>query len=156
MASPSTARMFRNFTYRKPMADVREAMEGKIDQVKAKIAERKERIALIRKEFSISDQDLIELLTQSANQMVSNRLVNTASMSYSMSAPEGEQRLIGAGVVQNLLTEQALIDEEKAALKQLARIVRNLSPYTMVSETGIEYTVRTVELTPEELEYLGF
>jgi len=156
MASPSTSGMFRSFSYEKSIDEIKAAMTTKISALKDKILDRESRVVRIREEYGITDADLITLLTQAANAAVSNRNVN-APMSYSLDAKEGaETRIIGAGVVQHLVTEKTLIEQESGSIEQLARIVRNLRPVTQHADDGSEYTQTSFTLQDHELDYLGF
>lgn len=147
MASPSVRSMFRNFTYQKSIEDLVAAFERKIQAVKDKIAERTERIARIRKEYNITDQDLIDLLSQASQN-------HNSTMSYSFGG--AEQRVIGAGVVQNILTERNLVEQEKVSVSSMEQIVRNLRPVHHVADNGTPWVQTHFELTADELEYLGF
>lgn len=153
MAGRNSTGMFRSFTYEKTVEEIKVAMKAKIEQLQAKMAERKTRISRVREEFSITDSELIDLLTQAANQAVSNRMVQ--SMSYSISQGGAEERLIGAGTVQNLITEKTLIEEEAASVAQLERIRRNLRPVTVFNADGTTYQDNTVSLNESELDFLG-
>ena len=156
MADLTVSSMFRNFTYRKRMPQVCEALGRKIVQVQGKIAERRERVVRIRDEYNITDGDMIELLQQQATQAGRGFSNAQLSLSYSLRDSEGAAKTVGAGVVQNLLTEKALIKEETAGLASMEQIVRNLAPYTEHGDNGQAYTVDTVVLSTTELTYLGF
>lgn len=155
MGSPSSRHMFSNFSYEKSIDEIKEAMEKKITALTAKIEDRQQRIVRLRKEFDISDAEMIDLLTQYGNELVSNRVVN-ASISYSTKANNGDQKIIGAGVVQNLMTEKSLIETEKDSVEKLERIVRNLRPIRHVTNEGAEWVQTSFRLNEDELEYLGF
>jgi hypothetical protein len=156
MASPQTLGMFRQFTYQKTMAECKTAMEGKIAQVNAKIAERQERIARIRAEYNITDTDMINLLTQAANQ--SQNRFGEHGMSYSLGSADGTDspKIIGAGMVQNIITEKGLIESEEASVIQMERVLRNLRPYRQFGDNGLPFMVDTVNLSTSELDYLLF
>lgn len=153
MASPSARNMFTSFEYQKPIPEVIGAAKKKIVAIEAKIAEREDRIARIRKEFDISDAELITLFAQTANDRLGNALSN--AMSYNLSSA-GETRIIAAGVVQNLLTEQQLMEQERDSLNRLRLIVSNLRPVVHFTANGVPYTIDTVRLSEAEIEYLGF
>lgn len=157
MGSPASHHMFRNFNYQKPIPEIKEAMERKIESLRAKITEREGRIVRIREEHDISDADLINLLAQAADEAISNRRV--ASMSYNLAtngADGSDVRIIAAGVVQNLVTEKSLIEQEKKSVDQLQLIVRNLGPVTRFGDNGEEYTQEFYHLSYDELDFLGF
>jgi hypothetical protein len=168
MASPNVhaIRASLRFAYQKSTAEILEKVGIKLVAVRAKITEREARVARVREEYEISDSDMSEILAQYANDMVSNSS-RGAKMSYSISsnagaaAPggqrgEGEERVIGAGVVNNILTEKQLIETEKEAVEKLERIQRNLKPIKEWSQTGVAYMQDEWALTEDDLEYLGF
>jgi hypothetical protein len=156
MASPSTSRMFR-FSYTKTIEELKTAMAEKIEFLKNKILERQARIKKIREEENITDQDLIDLLTQAANQAVSNARVGPMSYSLTSDANDGEEvRYIAAGTVQNLLAEKSLIESENGSIVQMNRVLRNLRPIKHHADDGTEYTQESFGLNDEELDYLGF
>ena len=157
MGSPSTRHMF-NFPYEKPVPVIKAAITVKVAALKEKIAEREDRVVRIRKEYGITDTDLINLLTQAA---ASATRGHATAMSYSLSnsaSPDGDDdpKIIGAGVVQNLLTERGLIEEERASVQRLERIGRNLGSICKYADDGTMYWVEAFELNDAELEYLGF
>jgi len=153
MGSPASAHMFRNFSYQKSIDEILAKMTAKIAFLETKIREREARIVEIREAHDITDQDLIKLLTQAANQAVSNARL---PMSYNIESTAGETRLIAAGVVQNLVTEQTLIEQEKKSVDQLKMIGRNLKPVTLFGDNGEEYTQGFFSLSFDELDFLGF
>jgi hypothetical protein len=148
--------MFSNFSYEKSIDEIKEAMGKKITFLTNKITEREQRILRLRQEFDISDAELIDLLTQYGNEMVSNSRVS-ASMSYALNkANGGDQKIIGAGVVQNLMTEKSLIETEKDSIEKMERISRNLRPVRHITPDGTEWFQNSFRLSEDELEYLGF
>jgi hypothetical protein len=153
MGGPAARHMFGRFEYQKTVEEILAASSKKIEAVKAKISEREGRIARIRKEFDITDAELVSLFAQAANE-AGNRYAN--SMSYNIPSATGEAKVIAAGVVQNLLTEQNLMEQEKDSATKLAMVVRNLRPVTHYADNGVAYTVNTFNLTEDEIEYLGF
>jgi hypothetical protein len=156
MASPSTSSMFR-FSYEKTIDEIKEAMLKKIEFLKTKIAERKARIKKIRAEENITDQDLIDLLTQATNQAMSNAR-QQGPMTYSLSVGDDSQevRYIAAGTVQNILAEQGLIESEGGSIVQMERIVRNLRPITHHADDGSVYLQNSFTMSATELDYLCF
>ena len=162
MGHPSSRHLFGHFTYEKTTDEIGSAMQKKVESLKAKIVEREGRIAKIRAEYEISDQDMIQLLTQEAQHNIQNN-VRGAKMSYTLTTASpgaevgaNDERIIGAGVVQNLLTERSLIEDEQASVKQMERIVRNLKPLQKITENGTTYELNQFELSDAELEFLGF
>ena len=157
MGNPRTRGMFHNFTYQKTVDELKEAMTNKVAFLIKKVAERETRIARIREEYDITDADMITLLTQAANQAVSNARM---PMSYNLSTADGnggdEVRLVAAGVVQNLITEKTLIEEEQGSITHLERIVRNLKPVMCFGANGEAYVQDSFSLGDGELDFLGF
>ena len=154
-----------NFHFEKTSAEIIEKAKPKVSQLNAKIIERQGRIAALREEHGIDDGALIQLLTEArrhAQQRVyaQNYTYTTSSGGRGGAGQDGgklEEKTIGAGVVNNLLTESDHIESERASVRQLESIIRNLRPLTRVAQnTGIAYTVDTNELTFDELKFLGF
>lgn len=158
-----------HFSYQKTTDEILEKVGTKAEAVKAKIAEREQRIRDLRKAHDISDQDLIQIFSQAAqatregqsrmSYSISSNSVGTvaAHPGSGSSGAATEERLIGAGVVQNFLSESNLIETEKADLKKLESIKRNLRPLIHhSSDTGAGYVESYVSMTEEDLEYLGF
>lgn len=157
MGAPSS-RNGLHFAYSKSYLDIQEASKKKVILLGAKITEREARIARLRKEFEITDQDMIQLLSQAAQDALSN-MRSTATMSYSIGggASGGEVRIVGAGIVQNILTERQLIEQEKDDVERLQLIVRNLRPLTRYSATtGEAYQIEYFDLSEADLTFLGF
>jgi len=151
--------MFSQFSYEKSIDEIKEALAKKVEAYKAKIKDREGRIVKIRKEYDISDADMINLLQQVARQGISNAPIST--MSYTIPIEGGtnaeDVRLIGAGVIQSIVTERELIDDETASIKQMERIGRNLRPVTHRTEDGQgEWVQTTWTLRDNELDFLGF
>jgi len=91
-----------------------------------KITEREQRIAKLRAEFEISDAEMVDLLSQFTSELSNNY---PTSRSYSTRGRNNQNpKIIGAGVIQNLLAERAQIDAEKESMSKMQRIVRNLRP----------------------------
>lgn len=139
------------FEYEKSSAEITTAMKKKIQALKAKIGEREERLAKVRKEYKITDAALLDLMKQ-ARQASKN--VNAMSYSLNASITEGpeEQIVIGAGIVNFLLTESDFISGEKEQVDKLELITRNLKDLLHPELK----TFHGHKLTENELEYLGF
>ena len=160
------ARSLLHFSYQKTVEEMQEKIGTKADAVKAKIAEREQRIKDLRKAHELSDQDLIQIYAQAAQAAREGRNQNSYSISSAAvgagtagyaAAGSSDERLIGAGVVQNFLSESGLIETEKEDLKKLLSLQRNLRPMThFSSDTGVSYVDSFVSVTEEDLEYLGF
>ena len=149
-----------HFSYQKTSGEIFEKVQVKAEAVKSKIAEREQRISDLRKAHDISDQDLIQIYAQAAQAAREGQHRNTYSIrtnAVAASGSEPEERIIGAGVVQNFLSESGLIETEKEDLKKLESIKRNLRPLVQFStDTGAQYTDDFFTLNEEDLEYLGF
>lgn len=145
-----------NFSFEKTAEEIKVRANEKITALNAKIEERQRRIATLRSEHSIDDAALVQLLT------AARRQAHATSYSYSSSnasvgGSKMEERTIGAGVVNNLLTESDFIEADRANVKQLGAIVRNLRPLERsTTTTGAKYQDNAFRLTYEELEFLGF
>lgn len=153
MRVQSVSQMF-NFTYEKTSKDIVEAAKKKVSKIKAKIEEREARINKIRAEFGITDGVWAEILEQARKQAN----LNAAAMyTYSNSVQTTEGRMheetvtIGAGTVNNLLSERDFVNGEKAQVQKLELVIRNLED--LPDANG---NVRGHKLDNEELEFLGF
>ncbi len=150
------------FSYQKTSAEIKTKIESKIIELDDKIKERENRIAALRKEYEIDDSDLVQLLT--AARRASQKQESAMTFSYTRSniavqsgGTLSQERTIGAGVVNNLLTENDFIESERDAVKNLLLILRNLQPLVHYNEsTGGAYTIDMFQLGKDELEYLGF
>lgn len=154
MGGPAS-RSVLNFSFQKSSGEILAKAAAKVESLTLKIAEREARIVRLRKEFEITDQDMIKLLSQAAQDALSNARVTT-TMSYNIGTQD-EVRVVAAGVVQNLLTERQLIEQEKDSVEKLQMISRNLRPLVAyASQTGERYEVDSFNLSETDLEFLGF
>lgn len=152
--------MFRNVTYNKfTSATLRDAMERKVQNVKAKIEERKGRIAKIREENKITDAMLSDMVIQ----YMQDQQRGQTRVSYSNSVQpdpkkKSEEVTIPAGVIANIITEKGLIESESSEVKKLSLILRNLrDTLPHVGDNGLLVERPAVHvLTDDEIEYLGF
>ena len=136
--------MFSRVKFFKSGQVIKNQAEAKAKQITAKIAERQDRIRKLREDYKITDADMIELLSDQARV----RLATVGSYSLSSNAPmprakDEPERLIPAGLVNNLNTERALIEQEKEQVSRLELIARNI-------DVNLSH-----EIDFEELEYLG-
>ena len=155
MGGPSSRSVLHNLSFEKSSSEIKEKATAKIASLGAKIKEREGRIARLRKEFDISDQDMIKILSQAAQGALSNASVAT-TMSYNI-GNQDEVRVVAAGVVQNLITERQLIEQEQALVEKLQLVFRNLRPITHhATNTGVAYEVDTFTLSEADLDFLGF
>ena len=144
------------FAFEKTSDEIKKAASAKIAALVAKNKEREERVAGLRKEYGIDDAAFAQIL-QSARQQDQARSFTYASNGGSPGVNSGrmEERTIGAGVVNHLLTENDFIQGDKANIKRLEMIVRNLRPLVRVAP-GQTYTADAYALSYDELEFLGF
>ena len=153
MAAPvHTTNILSNVSFSKPGTELKEHGEARLAQLKSKIEERNERIARIRKEYEISDSDLIELMRKSMND---HNHLGTYSLrsgvggsavggSRPSNGSQNTERMIPAGVIQNILTEQTTIENEQEQVDRLELILRNI-------DTNCSHRVSLFDL-----EYLDF
>ncbi len=149
--------LFSRFQYTKPSTEIVEKMKAKMLALRQKIAERTERVAKVRAEYKITDAVLVDLLQQA--RAASRRDIDLGRMSYSSkqkhddSTGTEEDLIIGAGVVNGLLTENDFIEGETSQASRLELIIRNLKDAERQWSGG-----RAVgwELSEDELRYLGF
>lgn len=158
MGGPSSRTVLHSLSFSKSSHEIKDKATAKILFLVAKITEREGRVARLRNEFEISDADLIKLLSQAASDAVSNARVAT-TMSYNIggSGGNGDVRVVAAGVVQNLLTEQQLIEQERDLVTKLQMVIRNLRPVVhYAQDTGARYEVDSFPLSESDLDFLGF
>ena len=156
MGSPPSRSILSNLTFTKTSEEIRSAVASKLVRIRAKITERELRITNLRASYEITDADMIQLLSQQARDN-SNAFSNAPIAMSTYSVGAGDQaRIVGAGVVQNLVTEQSLIEQEREQIERLEMIHRNLRPISRVSATGTAFTVDAFEISHSDLEFLGF
>jgi len=168
--------MFTSLSFTKPASEIIEKMKDKVERLKAKIEERTKRIIDLRVEYGIDDAALIGLLQAARrDQMNANASrsysymgatgapMMLASLFNNAGAPVGpvggvthESRVVGAGVVQNLMTEQDAIESERDQIGTLEMTIRNLKPIPRYSADGVMLPEQEFPLSREELKYLGF
>lgn len=164
--NPMETRHMLNFKYEKPSAEIAAKATAKADALEAKAKEREGRIARLREEHKITDAVLVDLLRQAREAQKSGG----GKMSYTVSQSSGlgngvsvrpeagapDEVVIGAGVVNNLLTEGDFIEAELKEARRLRTIARNLADLPDDAPNAPAGSKRGHELTREELEYLGF
>lgn len=158
MRAQTLDHMFHNLSFQKSADEITLKADEKVTALKAKIEERIKRVAKIREEYGIDDTALIQILTE-ARKQAQNPRQDKMSYSFTNSAPEGqkmEEKTIGAGAVNNLLTENDFIEAEKDQVARLELISRNLKPIHHYAENGAPYKDQYFTLGYEELKYLGF
>lgn len=147
-----------HFSFTKSSVEIIGAMHQKVTALKAKIEERKTRIKALREEHKITDAIYIDLLEQAREALKRNDL---ARMSYSVSAAKNDAKgstmnqefTVGAGVVNNLLTESDFIRAEEGQVSRLELIARNLQDEERDWSGGRKLGW---SLSEAELKYLGF
>ena len=160
MMPQETNRMF-GFKFEKSALEITDAAKRKKAELLMKIEERQVRLKALREEHGIDDAALIQLLTAARRAQQNN---DGGSMSYhynkSSTSSDGKSKLeessIGAGVVNHLLTENDYIEAERASIKRLEFVIRNLRPLQRVTANGVKYEDNGFGLSYDELEFLGF
>jgi hypothetical protein len=157
MQAQTIDHMFR-FMFTKSAEDIVAHAKKKALAIQAKIEERQERLARLRKEYDIDDAALVQLLQLARKQAGQHQFQYMKSnVSASGNSATMEERTIGAGVVNNLLTEHDFLEAEKDQVHDLDIIVRNLKPIPRyATDSGVELPPAEFQLSKEELEYLGF
>lgn len=141
-----------NFTYEKSSKDIVAAAQKKVLKINAKIEERQERIKKIRVEFGITDAVWAGILQQVRKQAGAAMYTYSNSIQAASSAGVTEDTVtIGAGTVNNLISEYDFIDGEASQVKKLNLVIRNLQDLP-----DAHGNVRGHKLDNEELEFLGF
>lgn len=155
MRPHGTGHMF-SFSYEKTTAEIKAKATEKIASLQKKIEERQVRISRLREEYSIDDAALVQLLTAARRQAGAERFTYSSNSRADDGTNRMEEKTIGAGVVNNLLTESDFVEQEKADVKKLNTIVRNLRPLPRITQNGNNYSEDSFSLSYEELEFLGF
>lgn len=153
MGSPPSRSILSNLSFSKSSVEIRTAVREKLERIRAKITEREGRIATLRSTYEITDTDMIQLLSQQARDAISNARIT--STTYSVGTDDNT-KIIGAGVVQNLMTEQALIEQEREQITRLDLVVRNLRPLPRHGQNGEAWEDDSFDLGYSDLEFLGF
>lgn len=128
--------------YKKEGREVREKLYAKIAELQTKIEERKARIAKARDEHGIDDTALVVLLQR---YIARQRAGSVGTLSY-RNDKTGREAEVEAGVVAQLQTEQAALDNEAEQVAKLQRVARNIPRDASV----------TVALSYDDLVYLGY
>jgi hypothetical protein len=166
--------MWSNFTYEFPSMVIVAAMQEKIKALRAKIAERETRIKRLRDEYKITDVILIELLTQA--RASTKRGEHKMSYTVNSNTPRvqeidaavdetgvkpsaANEFVIGAGVVNNLMTEGDLAQSERDEVDRLSLIARNLrdvpdETISILDKDG-NRVMRGHRLSEQEIRYLN-
>lgn len=149
--------MFGHLSFKKTATEIVGAATAKVATVKAKIEERQKRINDLRKEYGIDDAALVQLLTAARKQSQSMQFTYSSVSNAQVGGGKMEEKTIGAGVVNNLLTENDFIEGERDQVKALERIIRNLKPIPQYATgNGLALPDAGFTLSTDELDYLGF
>lgn len=148
--------MFEGVTYcHKSSEELRQAMTKKISEVKALTAVRLERLEKLRTDYELDGERLANLIMRFQNKNSRSGMVNFNIQGQE----EGDERLIPAGVIANIVRENEMVDNERDQVRKLELVLRNLrdtEPYLepMTGELRMRPCVH--ELTDAELVYLNF
>lgn len=147
-----------HFKYTKPAQEIISKAKSKTEHLKKKIEERQARLVALRKEHEIDDAALIELLEAARREQKRGevRMSFSYTKALSPSSAARAEASIGAGVVNNLLTESDFVSAERDEVKALELMIRNLKPIPRFAENGNPLPEEEFQLSAEELEYLGF
>jgi hypothetical protein len=144
-----------NFVYIKTSSEIITKSTTKINQLRAKVEERRSRIKGIRSEYKITDAVYINLLEQARAAQRQHNAVMTYSVSNTVTKSgglqENEDLVIPAGVVNNLLTETDFVKTEEDQATRLELICRNLKDLEDKNGKTVGHN-----LNEDELRYLGF
>lgn len=142
--------MFVSFKYFKRGAEIIKKARAKCFALQAKIKERNQRVSDIRKQYQITDGDLVELYRQKQQNSgaitytISNTATSRTGNKIGSEQKSGTEKIIPAGVVSNIDTECAAISNEKDQFEHLSLMIRNLD------------SKKKHEIDFSELEFLGF
>jgi hypothetical protein len=156
MKAQNIDHLFNNLTFQKNTAEIIAAAKGKITQLNSKIEERTNRIRTLRETYQISDSAFVDILSQMRENEKRHNFVQNYSTSTTDRSGVQREITVGAGVVNNLLTETDFIANERQQVERLTFIVSNLRDVQcFTANSGATY-VAPHTLTFGELEYLGF
>lgn len=142
-----------NFAYEKTTLEIKFKIEEKLKLLRRKVEEREERVARVRAEYKVTDEQIIDMLARARSQ-AQNIISN---ISYTITSDDGAETVtVGAGVINALLTERDFIESEHAQITKLELIDRNLRDRVYYSDDGVKHERVYHTLTQAELDYLGF
>jgi hypothetical protein len=159
MRAQTIEHMFSDITFRKTAPEILDKVKTKMEALQAKIEQRQKRLVDLRREHDIDDGSLIQLLQAARKAQNQGAATFTYSKMSNASVGDGsqmEERTIGAGVVNNLLTESDFIEAEREQIAMLDLIRRNLRPVLEFASDGVGLPDRGFQLSRDELKYLGF
>ena len=158
MGSPiNSHEILRGVSFTKTANEIKAAATTKIAKLEGKIAERQKRIVDLRKEYDINDAALIQLLTEARRDMQHGHTKMSYNFSNSLNAvDDGDQRVVGAGIVTNILTESDMIESEKEQVTRLKMIVRNIKPIPKYATgNGTQLPDEGFHMSDTDLEYFN-
>ncbi|WP_224246250.1 hypothetical protein [Hyalangium gracile] len=144
--------MFDSVRYNtKTTPELREAMQKKVKEIVARIADREGRMKRIRDEYQIDAERLAALVIQYQNQ-------DSDFVSY-QSQGDSTRGVVPAGVIANIISEREMIDSERGQIRKMELVLRNLPETELYNDprTGAVKSRQPLhKLTDDELEFLGF
>ncbi len=81
------------------------------------------------------------------------------TLSYQRTTTGGkvEEKTVGAGAVNFIITEKKYIESETQTVKKLELVARNIAPIIhYATNNGTDYSDDSFQVSYEELEFLGF
>ncbi|WP_342374589.1 hypothetical protein NVS55_24950 [Myxococcus stipitatus] len=138
----------------KTSPELRGAMQKKVAELKGRIDEREARMRRIREEYRIDAERLATLVMQFQKQSRNSEMV-----SYQTQGGASGDQLVPAGVIANIIREREMVDSERAQVRKVELVLRNLSDTELYNDpkTGeVKSRQPLHQLTDDELEYLGF
>jgi hypothetical protein len=155
MQAQNINHLFTRFTFQKTTSEIVTKAKTQISRLYAKIEERQQRVNTLRSTYQITDAAFADILTQMRENDRKNNHVQNYSTRTTDNQGVAKEIQIGAGVVNNLLTESDFITAERQQIERLTFIVNNLRDVQKTSSNGTSYVEPHV-LSFEELEFLGF
>ncbi|WP_338865452.1 hypothetical protein [Myxococcus stipitatus] len=147
--------MFESVRYNtKTTPELRGAMQKKVKELGGRIDEREARMRRIRDEYQIDAERLATLVMQFQKKARGSEMV-----SYQSQGGDSGDALIPAGVIANIIREREMVDSERAQIRKLELVLRNLPDSELYNDpkTGeVKSRQPLHQLTDDELEYLGF
>ncbi|AGC46315.1 hypothetical protein MYSTI_05027 [Myxococcus stipitatus DSM 14675] len=147
--------MFDSVRYNtKTTPELRVAMQKKVKELMGRIDEREARMRRIREEYQIDAERLATLVMQFQKQSRGSEM-----QSYQSQGGASGAALIPAGVIANIIREREMVDSERAQIRKVELVLRNLSDTELYNDpkTGeVKSRQPLHQLTDDELEYLGF
>jgi len=149
----------------KTSAELRPQLQLKSTELQSSIKVREGRIVRLRDEHKISAEEMAHLLVMHHNAQKNRQQVQTMSMALGGGDENGassmghSERHVPAGAVANIAQEHQMIASERAQLRKINLILRNLQDEVFFyhPESGVTLKRTAVhKLDDSDLEYLGF